>query len=623
MDSRLLHYYDRELCYLRELGAEFAAEFPKVAGHLGLVESACADPHVERLLEGFAFLAARVQLKIDSEFPRFTENLLDIIYPHCLAPVPAMAIVALQPGARQVISSDGFDVPRGTTLNTGGAGPHGSPCRYRTAHDLTLWPLEIASLRHTSCTHDIGGLRLHETRQVRGALRLRLRSLDGRPITQLNLDRLPLFIRAEDAAGRQLYELFHSAALGMLVREPEGTGGEVIRNDYVAPIGFQDEQALLPYGPRSFQGYRLLQEYFALPSRFMFVELRQLSAGIRRCQSGEVEVVVFLDRHDPGLESALGAEHVKLFCTPVINLFERRADRIPLSGRTREYCIVPDRTRPNDFEVHSVLDVTGHGEVSQQRRQFKPFYSCTERTADGADAAYFTLHRRPRRSSSRDPGTAGRSSYRGSDVFIALVDGAEGPYRSQLRQLSVTALCTNRSLPLLVAARGGVTDFTLESAAPVSLVRSVGSLSAPRASSAWGDTSWRLISHLSSNHISILAEEKHDGAAVVRELLQLHADLRAPATQRQIQGLRSVTSARVVRRLPLPGPVCFGRGLEVTLECDEAAFEGTSLLLFGAVMATFLAKYAPINSFTDVLLRGSERGEIVRFPARISGARGS
>ncbi len=621
MDSRLLSYYDRELGYLRELGSEFAAEFPKVAGQLGLAANECADPHVERLLEGFAFLAARVQLKIDAEFPRFTENLLDIIYPHCLAPVPSMAIVTLQPGVRQVIPRDGFDVPRGTTLHASVAGPHSSVCRYRTAHDLTLWPLEVASLKHSGYAGDLGEIRLDETRKVRGTLRLRLRALDGRPIAQLNLDRLPLFIRPEDATGRRLYELFHAAALGMLVREPDGTVGPVIRSDYLGPIGFQDEHALLPYGPRSFQGYRLLQEYFALPSRFMFVELRQLASGIRRCHGSEVEVVVLLDRHDPSLESAVSADHVKLFCTPAINLFERRADRILLSDRTNEYHVVPDRARPNDFEVHSVIKVTGHGESSEERRPFHSFYSCTERTADGVGAAYFTLRRRPRTSGSREQRTTARASYRGSDTFIALVDGTEGPYRSQLRQLSVSTLCTNRNLPLVVSEGGGVTDFTLESAAPVSLVRSVGRLSAPRASAAWGDTAWRLITHLSSNHLSLTGGDQDNRAAAFRELLQLHADLRAPATQRQIQGLRSVTSEQVVRRLPLPGPISFGRGLEVTLECDEAAFEGTSLLLFGAVMATFLAKYAAINSFTEVLLRGSERGEIMRFPARI-GRRG-
>ena len=159
MDSRLLAYYDRELGYLRELGSEFAAEFPKIAGQLGLAAAECADPHVERLLEGFAFLAARVQLKIDSEFPRFTENLLEVIYPHCLAPIPAMAIVALQPGVRQVVPRDGFDVPRGTTLHTAVTSPRSSACRYRTAHDVTLWPLEIASLKHSSYVGDLGEIR--------------------------------------------------------------------------------------------------------------------------------------------------------------------------------------------------------------------------------------------------------------------------------------------------------------------------------------------------------------------------------------------------------------------------------------------------------------------------------
>ncbi len=622
MDQRLLTYYDRELAHLRELGSEFAAEFPKIAGQLGLLANDCSDPHVERLLEGFAFLAARVQLKMDAEFPRFTEHLLDMIYPHCLAPTPAMTIVSFEPSTRQIIGSQGFNLPRGTTLNTEAPGHQPTMCRFRTAHELTLWPLAISSVRHSAFTSDLGEIRLDGERKLRGAVRILLRSTDGRPLNQLDLDRLPLFIRGQDAVGRRLYDLLSSSAVGMLVRSPEGTSAEIVRRAYIAPIGFEDTQALLPYGPRSFQGYRLLQEYFALPGRFMFLELLQLRKGLARASGAELEVIVLLDKHDSIVESGVSRAHVKLFCTPAINLFERKADRIQLSDRTHQYHVVADRTRPRDFEVHSITEVVGHAANNQERRQFRPFYSCTERTVGAADAAYFTVHREPRTASTRQRNGVTASNYEGSETFIELVDGAEGPYHPNLHQLSVSTLCTNRDLPLSAPTREGVTNFTLESAAPTSSVGSVGGLSAPRASNAWGGTSWRLISHLSSNYLSVVGDGEGNGAAALRELLQLHADQTSSATQRQIQGLASVTSTPVVRRLPLAGPVSFGRGLEVTVDVDEAAFEGTSLLCFGAVLENFFAKYAPINSFTELSLRGAERRELARFSARLGRRRG-
>jgi len=627
MDRRLLSYYDRELAYLRELGSEFAEEFPKVAGKLGLSATDCADPHVERLLEGFAFLTARVQLSMDAEFPRFTEHLLDMIYPHCLAPTPSMAVVSLQPNPRQVISRQGFTLPRGTTLRADIPNRTAAACRYRTAHDVTLWPIELSGLSHESGNGALepSALRSLERggRSVRSLLRLRLRSLDGQPFSDLQIDRLPLFIRGQDALGRRLFELCHTAALGVAIRRVGGSLLELRTSDCVGPLGFEDDQALLPHGARSFQGYRLLQEYFALPDRFAFVELRNLASGIARCSDSEVELLILLDRHDPELEAGLGIGHAQLFCTPVVNLFEHRADRIQLSDRTNEYHVLPDRTRPGDFEVHSVVSVTGHGEKGELPRPFQPFYACTARTMDLADAGYFTLHRRPRPAPASSRSAGSRGGYPGSDTYLALVDGNEGPYRPSLRQLSVEVLCSNRDLPLSLCNEGRAVHFQLDISSPVLSARAVAGPSAPQPSRAWRGTGWQLVSHLSSNYLSPTGEPGSDGAPALRELLQLYADLSAPAISKQIQGVRSVTHSPIVRRLPVPGPASFGRGLEVSVHCDEPAFEGVSLLAFGMVLDRFFARYASINSFTEVVLRGSARGEIARFGARLGRRRGA
>ena len=628
MDRRLIGYYEKELQYVRELGGEFAREFPKIAGHLGLSAFECADPYVERLLEGFAFLAARVQLKLDAEFPRFTENLLEMVYPNYLAPTPSLAVVRFEPNPRQAALAQGFPVPRHSVLRAPLGNGQATACVYRTGRQVTLWPIEITSVRHTNFTGDLGEFRLPSPRTVKSTLRIRMRSLNKVPFNQLSIDHLPIFIRGQDTPSARLFELIHGATIGVVIKRDDVPQVSVCRSGRVAPVGFEEEDALLPSVPTSFDGYRLLQEYFALPSCFQFAELRNLAGGLASCAEEEVEIVLVLDRHDATLESGISPSQLALFCTPVVNLFEHGADRIHLSNRVNEYHVVPDRTRPLDLEVHSVKAVVGHGSSANQRRDFTPFYSCTERAALEQAPAYYTLHRRQRVHSSREQRVGARSRYAGSEMFISLVDGREGPYASDLKQLAVSTLCTNRDLPLALAVGEGATDFQLGSGAPVASVRCVAGPSAPRPSHAWGQTAWRIISHLSLNYLSITnsgdsgggrAEGERGSAAALRELLQLYGELSDASVARQIGGVTSVSSVPIVRRLPLEGPATFGRGLQLTLQCDETAFEGTGVFILGTVLERFFAKYVSINSFTETVLTTKQRGEIMRWPARIGG----
>ena len=617
MDTRLLDYYNRELRYLRELGGEFARDYPKVAGRLGLDAFECADPYVERLLEGFAFLAARVQLKIDAEFPRFTEQLLEMLCPHYLGPTPSMTVVQFKPDPQQGTLVDGFVVPRKTALTGNARRGEATACEYRTAHDVTLWPVELTQLTHTAHAGDLGEFQFPSHRPMKGTIRLRLRTTNGLPFSALALDRLPVFVRGSDAVSLRLFELLICGSMGIAAREAGAKSFTRLPHGSVKPVGFDDDEALLPCGPRSFHGYRLLHEYFAFPSRFLFAELTGLEAAVRRCRGQELELAVVLDRHDASVEAALSPVNAALFCAPAVNLFPKKADRHHLSDRDHEYHVVTDRTRPMDFEVHSIVDVTGFGAKGDARREFAPFYTSRANASASADAGFFTVHRRPRQTSSRQRAQGPRSSYLGGEVFVALVDGQEGPFRSDLKQLGVSTLCTNRDLPLRMSVGEGRTDFFIESGAPVESVRCVAGPSPPRPSHALGETSWRLISHLSLNYLSLVDSEDGRGAVALRELLQLYGDLSEASTRRQIEGIRSAVGRPVVRRLPLAGPASFARGIEVTLECDEAAFEGTSVVLLGLVLEGFFSKYVSINSFAETALRSVQRGEIVRWPPKI------
>jgi type VI secretion system protein ImpG len=619
MNPLLLKYYNRELEHLREMGGEFAREYPKIAGRLGLDAFDCMDPYVERLLEGFAFLAARVQLKLDAEFPGVTQHLLELVYPAYLAPTPSMAVVKLQPDLGEGALADGFRVPRHTLLRSAAAKGDQTPCEYRTAHEVRLWPLALESVEYSPHAGDLAKIDVPVRQNVKSGIRFRLRTTAGLKFEELSLERLPLFLRGVAEIPMRIYELIVAHSVGLVAVPGPASAGrpEFVGRDGVRQAGFENEDALLPYDARSFQGYRLLHEYFALPGRFMFVELGGLGPAVRRSAGSTLEIIVLLDRSEPALKSEIDASRFELFCTPAVNLFPKRGDRIHLDPGRYEYHVVPDRNRPLDYEIYRIEEVTGHGTGKGSSQPFLPFYAFDNRSHRDRPRAYFQTRRAPRVLSAKERDAGARSRYVGSEVFLALSDADHAPFRDDLKQLAVQLLCTNRDLPLQMPVGKGKTDFTLESGAPVESVRCVAGPSVPRPSWAEGDTTWRLISHLSLNYLSVVEGQEEKNAAALRELLLLYADENDRATHKQIEGVASVRSRPVIRRLPFQGPIAFGRGLEVSLAFDEAAFEGTGMFLLGAVLDRFFAKYVTMNSFTETVVGSTNRGEVMRWPVRI------
>ncbi len=618
MDRRLLHYYNRELQHLREMGGEFAKEFPKIAGRLGLEELACADPYVERLLEGFAFLAARVHLKLDAEFPRFTQAVLETVYPHYLAPTPSMVVVRFDSDPGSGLPPEGFPIPRDTVLRSIMGKGDQTACEYRTAHDVRLYPVQVTGAQYH--TRDLGALEVPQQFGAKAAIRIRLQCAPGVKFSGLQLDSLTFHLRGTGETAARVYEQLFSGTAGVVVRPTSKPvkWSEVLGPSAVRQVGFADEEALLPYGPRSFQGYRLLKEYFAFPQRYMFVELAGLGGAVQRCEGAELDIIILTREANLDLEGRVDADTFALFCSPAINLFPRRADRIHLSDRFSEFHVVPDRTRPLDFEVYQVSRVVGHGTRSGEEQDFLPFFSETDFDADvSGSRAYYVVNRAPRTASAREKQFGRRSNYAGSEVYVSLVDAREAPYRSDLRQLEVVTRCTNRDLPLQMPVGVGPTDFTMGIDAPVQAVRCVAGPTPPKASPAEGEIAWRAISHISLNYLSLADTNQQEGAAALRDLLKLYGDESEEQIRKQIDGIKTISSKPVIRRLLRPGPLAFARGLEATLTLDEAAFEGTGVFTIGAVLERFFAKYVSINSFTETVIKTVQRGEVMRWPARI------
>lgn len=614
MDARFLEYYNRELAYLRESGAEFAASFPKVAGHLGLQPTEIADPYVERLLEGFAFLSSRIQLKMDAEFPRFSQHLLEVVYPHYLSPTPSMAIVQI-PLDPDADAGSGVLLPRGTALESGFVPGTSTPCTFVTAQDMEAWPLKIQEVKAGAPACKPNGL--PGGKGAQGEIRLRLsyraKVLEG----QVHPDRLVFFISAQDVDASRIYEELLGHCMGVTVSAPDGGEPMFLPASSLRAEGFEADQALLPTDSRVFQGYRLLHEYFAFPQRFLFFSINGLRPALNRLSKDVFDLTVWIDRDVGALASAVHKECFELDCVPAINVFERQGIRLAMAHSAAEQHVVPDRTRPRDYEVYRVDAAEGFDRGNNPVIRFAPFYRHAGGEADGR-GAYFTTRREKRRASDASQRSGARSSYAGSEVFLSLVDANEAPWPERLAQLSLSMLLMNRDLPLLIPANGP-RDLAVKANAPMSWGRILRGPSRPRSSVAEREMTWRLISHLSLNFLALRDMDAERGAASMRGLLGLYGAFADPAMARHAQSIVKMESSSVTRRLPVSGPLVFGRGVGIRATVDELLFDGSSPYLFGSVLERFFTRHVSMNTFCELSLESATGRQIASWPPRFGG----
>ncbi len=600
MADQLLPYFNQELVAIRRLAAEFATTHPKIAGRLRLSPDAVDDPHVARLLDGVAFLSARAQQRLDDEFPELTDTLLNILYPHYLAPFPSCAIVqfAAKPDLQAMM-----EIPAGFALETEAV--RGQSCRFRTTSNLQIWPVALDSAR-------LMGLPFTAPANpaVTGAkavLRLVLTTLspDGK-FSGIGIDKLRLFLRGSPATSLPLFEMLAGHTLGIaLADSPNDPNPVLLPKTALSQVGFDPSEALLPWPARSFSGFRLLSEYFAFPQKFMFLDINGLEAKAAVTSGNKLEIFVYLDRTTGELERAVNAEVFALGCTPIVNLFQQRCEPIHLDHTVSEYRVLPDARRSGVMEVWNITSVT-EVKADASTQPWRPFYRLAQGVDDNQqDGGLYYETRRP-----------ALASLGGTDTFLAPYDPAFDPTVKSDSVLSVETLCLNRDLPSELPFGGGHPRLT--ALKPNSGIASISCLTPPtptlrqelRARGAW-----RLISHLSLAHLSVTGGAQ--GAAALKEVMRLY-DLRDTAeTRMALDALLAVRAAPGTARVQNSRLGAFCRGLDVTLEFEPRAFQGSGLFLLSSVLERFLALHASINSFvrTTVTLRGKTDPE-ARFPAR-------
>jgi type VI secretion system protein ImpG len=610
--EELLNYYERELAYIRQMGVEFAEKYPRLAGRLLLEPDRCEDPHVERLLEGFALLAARIHLKLDDDFPQISASLLEVLFPHYTRPLPSMSVVEFQLDPDQGKLSTGLPIPRGSVLQSNRI--NGIPCRFQTAYDATIWPVEVTEALWRSA-EETGAM----GKGGAATLRLSLQCFKDVVFSGLQLRTLRFYLAGEGNLINTLYELLFNNCIAITLRDPDrkGGGGAIsLSPSLLKPVGFGVDEGILPYSRRSFLGYRLLQEYFTFPEKFFFIDLDGLESMAAAKFGPRAEILFVFSRYERPerhqiLELGVSEKTLRLGCAPIVNLFPQMAEPINVDQTKYEYAIVPDVRRQTTTEIFSVDEVTGQNPRTRNIVEYHPFYSFRHASSQTDRPAFWHTMRTSSELTDDLP----------SRVVLSFVDLTGAHVDLDADVISVRCTCSNADLPSQLPVGHENGDFSLEGMAAVRKIVGLRRPTHTLRPSLGKATLWNLISHLSLNYLSLVEEggeqSKGEGRQALQELLRLYDFTNQTHLRHQINGISGVKSRRQFSLVSSDEGVSLARGTRVELDLNEDLFAGGGVFLFASVLERFFGMYASMNSFSQLVVSTPQRREILReWPPR-------
>lgn len=643
MNRDFLDFYQMELKQLYEKSRQFADEYPGVARRLGGLVEDKMDPGIAGLLEGAAFMAARVQLKLKSEFAEFTSALIEQVLPDYLAPIPSATLLEVLPPYDDANLKDGLTFSAGAYVDAVYVEQQRRiSCRYRLAAPLTIWPLHLEQAQYFAAPAPLQALGLEIATGVAAGMRLSFRRRTtkleedregqtpaGAPAKSLSIDTLPIHLNGTPVDTIALYEQLFANCRRITIRYLDQFGDPhfvATPPDVLSQIGFGETESLFGAHDRMFRGFSLLRDFFAFPNKFVGFRLGRLRQVLSRIDAHAFDVLFEFDSVVPRLAAVVRREMFSLYAAPAANLFEMQCSRIPLRSSEAEHHVVPDRSRWLDFEAHRVLDVFAHYSGSSEKVRVFPLYSLPTDQTPLKDALFYTFRRIPRRETLQEQASGPRSTYVGSELFLSLREPSDIDEPERARELSVRALVSNRHLPEQLPVGEAGADFHLNDDTSL-LLRCLAGPTAPRESIVTlerrqragvtsGAVAWKLVNALALNHLGLTDRGTQDRAGGLRELLTLFADLNDIVTERRIRGIVAVTSRPITRRLRQPNGFNAARGVEITVRFDERAFEGNGIMVLGAVLERFFAEYTSINSFTETVIESVQRGIVKRWPPR-------
>ncbi|MBI1425485.1 MAG: type VI secretion system baseplate subunit TssF [Gammaproteobacteria bacterium] len=604
MADELLSYYEKELAFIRQMGAEFAKEHPKIAGRLGINDDIVEDPHVSRLIESFAYMNARIQHKLDDDFPELSDALLNVLFPHYLRPIPSLSIVQFTPDREQLDSA--YEIPKNTMLQTEQF--QGESCVFSTVYPTVLQPVEVSSAGLHGLPFSTPG-----SARIRGAgsvLKLSFTAFNEQiKLGQQTPAKLRFYLKGQSQHINPLYQMLLNDCLNVVLARSESDLSPVyMGNDVIRPVGFGEQDGLLPYPAASFTGYRLLTEFFIFPEKFMFIDIVDLDKFIPEDVNERLDIYIYLKSADVELEHNITKETFVSGCTPAVNLFPHRADPVRLDHTHHEYQIIPEVRRPTGYEIYSVEQVSA-STSSGGIEEYYPMYGLNHDNQNTVTNTFWYASRRTAKLGiyERDEGT---------DVYLNLVDLDFNPNVPDERTLNIDTVCSNRDQPAKLPFTTDQPKLQcINGAPPCSKIRFLIKPTSVVRPPLRNQSRWRLISHLNLNFLSLTGRD--DATTALKEILRLYDFKESSVSRALVDSILQVKAHPISAPLNIDGHTTMCRGMEIEIEIDDQRLAGSSTYLFATVLEHFFALYCSINSFTRILFKTkTKEGYLKKCPPR-------